>query len=128
MTTASDLDGLEAVAEAANNGPWDVRKSVHCDGSWVVEDGEVIAAFTEVFPECAIAMADVDAAHIAAFDPPTAKALIARCRRSELALSHMIAAAEQIVEAFSHRIYNGDGRRFQQIMVELREKLGLPAE
>ena len=71
--TELDLDRLEAVAKAATPGPWSVWR--HDDARLrFVSDGKENLA-DEVEPK--------DAAHIAAFDPPTVLALIAAARDNE---------------------------------------------
>ena len=70
---ALNLDALRKIAEAATRGPWwtgqhslGARKiDVMADGGWHMPKTEA------------------DAAHIAAFDPPTVLALIAKAREAE---------------------------------------------
>ena len=70
---ALDLDGLRKIAEAATRGPWwtgqhslGARKiDVMSDGGWHMPKTEA------------------DAAHIAAFDPPTVLRLIELAREAE---------------------------------------------
>ena len=68
-----DLDALEAVARAATPGPW------HQGAHYIGAGGEPYD------PEAVVGQASIlcDAAHIAAFDPPTVLALITRLREAE---------------------------------------------
>ena len=68
-----DLDALEAVARAATPGPW------HQGAHYIGAGGEPYD------PEAVVGQASIlcDAEHIAAFDPPTVRALITRLREAE---------------------------------------------
>ena len=68
-----DLDALEAVARAATPGPW------HQGAHYIGAGGEPYD------PEAVVGQASIlcDAEHIAAFDPPTVRALITRVREAE---------------------------------------------
>lgn len=68
-----DLDALEAVARAATPGPW------HQGAHYIGAGGEPHD------PEAVVGQAPIlcDAEHIAAFDPPTVRALITRLREAE---------------------------------------------
>ena len=68
-----DLDALEAVARAATPGPW------HQGAHYIGAGGEPYD------PEAVVGQASIlcDAEHIAAFDPPTVLALIAKLREAE---------------------------------------------
>lgn len=68
-----DLDALEAVARAATPGPW------HQGAHYIGAGGEPYD------PDAAVGQASIlcDAEHIAAFDPPTVRALITRVREAE---------------------------------------------
>lgn len=71
-----DLDALEAVARAATPGPW--HQGAHYIGAGgEPHDPEVQVGQASVIP---------DAKHMAAFDPPTVLALIARLREAEAQL------------------------------------------
>ena len=73
MTEPLDLDALEAVARAATPGPW------HQGAHYIGAGGEPYD------PEAVVGQASIlcDAEHIAAFDPPTVRALITRIREAE---------------------------------------------
>lgn len=68
-----NLDDLEAVARAATPGPW------HQGAHYIGAGGEPYD------PEAVVGQASIlcDAEHIAAFDPPTVRALITRLREAE---------------------------------------------
>ena len=68
-----DLDALESVARAATPGPW------HQGAHYIGAGGEPYD------PEVFVGQASIlcDAEHIAAFDPPTVRALITRIREAE---------------------------------------------
>ena len=73
MTDLPNLDALEAVARAATPGPW------HQGAHYIGAGGEPYD------PEAVVGQASIlcDAEHIAAFDPPTVRALITRLREAE---------------------------------------------
>jgi len=78
-----DLDALEAVARAATPGPWEAepyRYTADDDRVRVTSpsDGHLFNLAEGVEP--------VNASHIAAFDPPTVLALIAKLREAEAAI------------------------------------------
>jgi alkanesulfonate monooxygenase SsuD/methylene tetrahydromethanopterin reductase-like flavin-dependent oxidoreductase (luciferase family) len=78
----SDWDELERLAEAATAGPWrtiDFAGDVHVYAG----DDECVAAYTGCYESCAVSIESRDAAFIAAADPPTVLALIARVRELE---------------------------------------------
>lgn len=70
---ALNLDDLEATAKAATPGPW------HQGAHYIGAGGEPYD------PEVFVGQASIlcDAEHIAAFDPPTVRALITRIREAE---------------------------------------------
>ena len=71
--TGLDLDALEAVARAATPGPW------HQGAHYIGAGGEPHDPEVQVGQASAIR----DAKHMATFDPPTVRALIARVKRAE---------------------------------------------
>ena len=73
MTEPLGLDALEAVARAATPGPW------HQGAHYIGAGGEPYD------PDAVVGQASIlcDAEHIAAFDPPTVRALITRLREAE---------------------------------------------
>lgn len=86
-----DLDALEEIAIAATDGPWQWDEK-YDDGDGTTglallngSRAEVVGAYNHRC--CAFRddpkVEDCDAKHIAAFDPPTVLALIARLRRAE---------------------------------------------
>lgn len=77
--TEVDLDALEATARAATQGEWHYRPTVlgMVNTTVSVDDGTHVA-----YPSVCHALPS-NATHIAAFDPPTALALIARLREAE---------------------------------------------
>lgn len=90
-----DLDALERTAQAATPGPWDIEYDVeHYDygpserwpstliGPRRNPPGVLAEKYGNRINEIA-ELRDEDAEHIAAFDPPTALALIARVRELE---------------------------------------------
>lgn len=90
-----DLDALERIAQAATPGPWDIEYEVeHYDygpserwpstliGPRRNPPGVLAEKYGNRINEIA-ELRDEDAEHIAAFDPPTALALIARIREAE---------------------------------------------
>lgn len=87
--TELDLDALEAVAKAATQGKWEadgeerIALGCRCLGCW-----ERVAGVWCVSSADGVDLAaQADAEHIAAFDPPTALALIARVRELEQKLA-----------------------------------------
>ena len=74
-----DLDALEAVARAATPGPW------HQGAHYIGAGGEPYD------PEAFVGQASIlcDAEHIAAFDPPTVLALIAKLREAEAVIEEV---------------------------------------
>lgn len=90
-----DLDALERIAQAATPGPWDIEYEVeHYDygpserwpstliGPRRNPPGVLAEKYGNRINEIA-ELRDEDAEHIAAFDPPTVLALIARVRELE---------------------------------------------
>lgn len=86
--TEVDLDALEATARAATQGEWHYRPTVlgMVNTTVSVDDGTHVA-----YPSVCHALPS-NATHIAAFDPPTALALIARLREAEAAIEKAITA------------------------------------
>jgi hypothetical protein len=92
-----DLDHLEQVAKAATPGPWEILNrcdNVEPDRACGVttdhrdEYGHIRGIFqTDAYDECSHPVSLADAAHIAAFSPSTALALVARMRELEQDLS-----------------------------------------
>ena len=90
-----ELDAMEAVAQAATPGPWQVLDSIHGDpivhqvGRGYLSGGGVATAFHgEDYGRTV-------AAHIATFDPPTVLALIERLRKAEAERDEWRAVAEE---------------------------------
>jgi cell division protein FtsB len=83
--TDLDLDALAAVAEAATPGPWDEwhsddgRVEVYVPNGTMSTETVLCNVDYDDCPECG-RPSPADAAHIAAFDPPTVLALIAEVR------------------------------------------------
>lgn len=81
--TEIDLDALEATARAATPGPW--HRHPHplddqmSDIRGPINDDYDVVVYAESEPS--------DAEHIAAFDPPTVLALIARLREAEACIA-----------------------------------------
>lgn len=99
-TEALDLDALCAKAQAATPGPWEVRPYTgDSDPEYVgpiageeitTESGDTV--LTQLGCSCCdfgLEGRPEDAAHIAAFDPPTVLALIARLRAAEEVVSRI---------------------------------------
>lgn len=78
--TGLDLDALEAVARAATPGPW------HQGAHYIGAGGEPHDPEVQVGQASAIR----DAKHMAAFDPPTVLAMIARMKWAESQLAEEI--------------------------------------
>lgn len=94
-----DLDALEAVAQAATPGPWQVLDSIHGDpvvhqvDRAILSGGGVATAFHgEDYGRA-------DAVHIAAFDPPTVLALIAELRDSRARIARQARVLARLQEA-----------------------------
>jgi hypothetical protein len=71
-----DRDGLRRIAEAATEGPWRVESRINAN---VVGNTETIASGSTPIADCwgrPQSWREPDARHIAAFDPPTALALL----------------------------------------------------
>lgn len=75
-----DLDALERIAQAATPGPWDHQPYGEQNQNGDYFGGDVFDGNGEYLLS---EVADVDGAHIAAFDPPAALALITRVRELE---------------------------------------------
>lgn len=75
---ADTLDKLEAVARAATDGPWEVvaRTNAYFDIEAPAQEGYVAKRIAST----AVMSAQANAAHIAAFNPKTALALLAVAR------------------------------------------------
>lgn len=86
--TGLDLDALEAVARAATPGPW--HQGVHYIGA----GGEPHDPEVQVGQASAIR----DAKHMAAFDPGTALALIARVKEEQQKRAEAEAVIARITE------------------------------
>lgn len=88
-----DLDALERIAQAATPGPWEWEPPSEDD--WPSADQSLVTSRpgSDGYRDVVVAgwgydasgtdASDEDRAHIAAFDPPTALALIARVRELE---------------------------------------------
>lgn len=72
-----NLDNLEEIARAATQGEWRVRASELREV--VAPDGTAVA-WCGIFP---VAAAYANTSHIAAFDPPTVLAMLARLKLQE---------------------------------------------
>lgn len=72
--TPAQLDEIEAAARAATDGPWSVVRDDEIDSP----EGPLLAGL--LVGDCGVVRWTHDAIHIAAFDPPTALALIAEVR------------------------------------------------
>lgn len=76
-----DLDALESIARAVETpGPWETRCEGYGEPTRVCHDSEYVIYLGY---DLAADLGPQDAEHIAAFDPPTALALIARVRELE---------------------------------------------
>ena len=75
-----NLDDLEAVARAATPGPWEAEPYLY-----TADDDRVRVTSPSDGPlfNLAEGVEPVNASHIAAFDPPTVRALITRLREAE---------------------------------------------
>ena len=86
--TDLDLDALEATARAVNTpGPWEARCDGYKEPSRVCHDSEAVIYLGYDY------WADFmggDAEHIAAFDPPTVLALIAKLREAEAVIAQIL--------------------------------------
>ena len=92
-----DLDRLDALADNATPGPWAAQRQFSENGDWidiVDSEGKPIDffAFDEVKR---IAVPSPDAKFIAATDPDTVRALIARVREAEVRLDQVRAFAQE---------------------------------
>lgn len=83
-TPALDLAALTLIAKAATPGPWTAEPY-----SYGVQDGRirVTSPSDSGIYNLAEDVSETDAAHIAAFDPPTVLALIARAGAAEAAVA-----------------------------------------
>jgi|GEM_PF-1300580 hypothetical protein len=91
--TSLDLDALEAVAKAAQQGPWSADLDRHCEtrGIWDDRPGEemIIGSYVAADGYDSVAWqygSDENLTHIATFDPPTVLALIAELRAARAAI------------------------------------------
>ena len=91
-----NLDDLEAIARAATPGPW------HQGAHYIGAGGEPYD------PEAVVGQASIlcDAEHIAAFDPPTVRALITRIREAETRLREAEAVIARAIDAGEHTGYS----------------------
>lgn len=81
-----DLDHLRRVAEAATPGPWEQERDGHIVCEATVR-GDLVAEASHW---------TTDAAHIAAFDPPTVLALIDRLEAAEAKVARVAALADDM--------------------------------
>jgi hypothetical protein len=86
MTTI-DLDRLDKLAEAATPGPWK-HGPLYWEVWRVTQSGEMMSRVAGV-GQPHRSTAEADAAYIAAFSPDVARALLARLRAAEAALSEI---------------------------------------
>ena len=81
--TDLDLDALEAVARAATPGPWTYKPTILGLPNTTVMAGDDQLGYIGVGHFLA-----PNATHIAAFDPPTVLALIAKLREAEAVIEN----------------------------------------
>lgn len=96
--TPLDLAALTMIANAATEGPWHERELPdligNCTSTIHAPNAIDVPTWSELAPEIAGALKGEDARHIAAFDPTTARALIARAEAAEA----KIAAVRRVIE------------------------------
>ncbi len=111
MTTDPTLKELKEIAQAAREGPWDTGYDgglvLGGDGCWLCD------------------CADDAGAHIAAFDPPTCKDLIAQVEKLEAALQAML-DTHRVDDGVSHAT-EGWMRARGMAVVALRDHRDEPA-
>jgi len=83
VSESLNLDALYAIADAATGGKWDT------DGCLVFRKDNRSGANDGVLHDRTGFLLNANAAHIAAFDPPTVKALIGELRRYRKALERI---------------------------------------
>ncbi|WDH77902.1 hypothetical protein PTQ19_10250 [Microbacterium esteraromaticum] len=107
--TDLDLDALEAVARAATPGPWEWEPPV--EETWTLGQESLVTVDhgEDGYPEEVLSgwghdasgtdASDEDRAHIAAFDPPTTLALIARVKEAERKQAEAESERDSIIAA-----------------------------
>ena len=122
-----DLDALEAVADGATAGEWVCERGVDRDcPTWhvMIDDHGLLRTVCDTDED--IGKPDgPDATHIATFDPPTVKALIARVRRAEEPGFHeFVALCRRWLETYPPDIFDGSsGDKGPRFVVALRKAL-----
>lgn len=130
-----DRAKLRKIAEAATPGPWDPGKSekgdspamVYCDDA----TGQRVADCTGRFLFFTQEQMKRNAAHIAAFDPPTVLALIDKVSDAQTRIAELEDAtgeAYQAVGALADELGLFEDERFQKILDLLAYGKGGPPE
>lgn len=86
---SAELAALKKIAEAATEGPWEAQEGFKTGGGRVLTpDGYALPGCFNCGENDGV-YEEADARHIAAFDPPTALALIDRAEAAESALQRV---------------------------------------